>query len=395
MIDYEEALELVLGSVGTCGLERLPTVAARGQMLAEDIVARVASPPFNKAAMDGYAVRQADVTDLPAELDIVGEVFAGQHPEFSIGPGQAAVIATGAPVPEGADTVVMVEDTEQTGDRTVRVNGLSGVNICPAGEDVRAGDTVLAAGQALTAMRVGVAAAAGHAEVAVHRRPAGALLCTGSEVVEPGSDVPRGSILNANGPMLSALLIPVCRRFNYLGIAGDDEEQLTEKIHEGLQSDLLVISGGVSVGQYDLVPAVLERLGVRRVFHRVAIKPGKPVFFGTKNGCAIFGMPGNPQSCFVIFHILVAPAIAAMSGEAHLPPVFREGIAAEDFGNKPQRTNFMPCTIEHQDGVNVLRRCKYHGSGDIVGPSAADGYFLVPRGVERVRKGDRLRFFAT
>lgn len=395
MIDYEEALRLVLEHARPRGTERVATAAARGRILAEDVVAHASSPPFNKAAMDGYAVRADDVQELPAELEIVGEVLAGQFPDFTVGPGQAAGITTGAPVPAGADTVIMVEHTERVSNSAVRVMRLSGANICAKGEDIRSGDAVLSAGQVLTPLRVGVAATAGHAMLTVHRRPSAALLCTGNEVIEPGLAPQRGEIFDANGPMLSSLMEPLCRDFAYLGIVGDDEEELEAKMRQGLASEVLVISGGVSVGRYDLVPAVLGRAGVERIFHKVAIKPGKPTFFGATATSIVFGMPGNPQSCFVVFHMLVAPAMAAMSGATELPPVLEEGVAAQGFKNKPERMNVMPCAIEQRDGVNLVRRCPYHGSADIVGPSAADGYFIVPRGTERVQEGDTLRFFRT
>jgi len=395
MIDYEEARALVLKRATPRGLERMKAARAVGRVLAQDVVARIASPPFNKSAMDGYAVRQADVAKLPAELDVIGEVFAGQAPDMAVAAGQAMAMSTGAPVPAGADMVVMVEDTEPAGDGRICVLGLSGVNICPVGEDVQAGETVLTAGQVLTPLRVGVAAAAGHGVLAVHRRPTGALICTGTEVVEPGRRVPGGKIYNANGPMLSSLMRPVCRKFAYLGIVGDDEEELAVSVREGLSYDVLVLSGGVSVGKRDLVPWALEQAGMEEAFHSVAIKPGKPVLFGTAGQSLIFGMPGNPQSCFVIFHMLVAPAIAAMSGASELPPFFEEGVMAEGFRNKPERMNVMPCTVERHEGLAALRLCRFHGAADIMGPSKANAYLIVPRGVEYVRQGERLRFFMT
>ena len=400
VIDYEEARALVLERATTRGFERMEVARAVGRVLAQDVIARIASPPFNKSAMDGYAIRQADVAKLPAELVVIGEIFAGQAPDIAVGAGQAVAISTGAPVPTGADMVVMLEDTKPAGKARIRagktricVLKLSGPNICPAGEDARAGETVLRAGQVLTPLRVGVAAAAGHAVLAVHRRPTGALICTGTEVVEPGRTVPGGKICNANGPMLSSLMAPVCREFAYLGIVGDDEEELAARVRDGLKYDVLILSGGVSVGKRDLVPGALEQAGVEQAFHEVAIKPGKPVLFGTAGPSLVFGMPGNPQSCFVVFHMLVAPAIAAMSGASDLPPFFEEGVMAEGFGNKPERMNVMPCMVERREGLATLRRCHFHGAADIMGPSTANAYVIVPRGVDYVQEGQKLRFF--
>jgi molybdopterin molybdotransferase len=188
-------------------------------------------------------------------------------------------------------------------------------------------------------------------------------------------------------------MAPVCREFAYLGIVGDDEEELAARVRDGLKYDVLILSGGVSVGKRDLVPGALEQAGVEQAFHEVAIKPGKPVLFGTAGPSLVFGMPGNPQSCFVVFHMLVAPAIAAMSGASDLPPFFEEGVMAEGFGNKPERMNVMPCMVERREGLATLRRCHFHGAADIMGPSTANAYVIVPRGVDYVQEGQKLRFF--
>ncbi len=394
MMEYAEARDLVLAECAPCRTELLPPGDARGYVLAEDVVARISSPPFPKAAMDGYAVRSRDVEHLPVDLKVVGEAFAGKFPDFSLDAGEAAIIATGAPVPEGADTVVMEEHTRTPSDDTVRVLKLSGDNICPEGEDVREGDTVLTAGQVLTPFRIGMAASAGCDRVRVCGRPDCALLCTGNEVVEPGEAPGKGQIFNSNGPMLSSLLRPLAGDFDYLGIAGDDQKELSRLVRRGLEADVLVVTGGVSVGPRDLVPRVLQDAGVRQEFHKLAIKPGKPTFFGTADGTLVFGMPGNPQSCFVIFKMLVEGALAVLSGAANPPPRLEEGVSAESFPNKPARLNVRPCMVDRSRVPPLLHRCACHGSADIVGPSRADGYFLVPRGAERVEKGQSLRFFS-
>jgi molybdopterin molybdotransferase len=393
MIDYAEALRMILAHAGPRGAESVPVDAAAGRVLAQDVPARISSPPFDKAAMDGYAVRARDVQALPAELEVDGQAFAGGPAGPAVGPGQACAITTGAPVPPGADTVVMVEHTEQLAEGRVCILRLTGANICPEGEDVRAGDVVLRAGQVMTPLRTGLAATAGWERLEVARLPSAALLCTGTEVVEPGEEPGPGRIYNANGPMLTSLLAPLCREVTYLGIVADDEAQLEAAVRRGLASDLLLVSGGVSMGRLDLVPAVLERCGVRQGFHRVAVKPGKPVFFGTGGRCLVLGMPGNPMSCYVIFRLLAEPALAAMAGRTELPPTFEEGAAAEAFANQGERMNVLPCRVERCAGGPLLRLLPHHGSADLAGPSAADGFLIVPRGVERVTAGDRLRFF--
>ncbi len=345
--------------------------------------------------MDGYAVRAEDVQKLPADLEVVGKAFAGEPADLTVGPGQACVITTGAPVPAGADTVVMVELTRPAGPDRVRILKLTGTNICPEGEDVRAGDVVLRAGRVMTPLRVGAAAMAGAERVEVVRLPSAALLCTGTEVVEAGEEPGPGQIYNSNGPMLMSLLAPLCREVTYLGIVADDEAQFEAAVRRGLEADLLVVSGGVSMGQLDLVPAVLERCGVRQVFHKLAVKPGKPAFFGeAEGGGLVLGMPGNPVSCFIIFKLLAWPALAAMAGHAEPPPHYELGAATEGFANRGERMNMLPCRVERTADGPVLSPLPHHGSADLAGPSAADGYLIVPRGVARVEAGEKLRFFA-
>ncbi|MBS3764192.1 MAG: molybdopterin molybdotransferase MoeA, partial [Planctomycetes bacterium] len=370
MIPVDEALSRALAAVDVLDCETVPVYECQGRVLAEDVLARIDSPPFNKAAMDGYAVRAEDVSALPTELQLVGEVFAGEFPEFEIGKGEAAVITTGAPVPPGADMVVMVEHTEQIGDSEVRVKKLSGGNICKQGEDITAGSTVLRKGTRLDVLHVGVAAAAGYPQLSVHCQPSAAILCTGTEVVEPGGEVGQGQIYNSNGPILRSLLNPVSEKVKYLGTVGDDRERLLNLIQEGLQEDLFIISGGVSMGQYDLVPGCLEEAGVKKMFHKCAMKPGKPTWFGCKGDTLVFGMPGNPLSCFVVFHVLVRPVVDRMIGIEGAGLEYSTGRVMEGFSNKGKRAHFIPARLEVEEGEVRLRRLPHHGSADIMGSSA-------------------------
>lgn len=266
MIGHQEALKKVLRIIEPLGKEKIETSNATGRILGEDVVSRISSPPFNKAAMDGFAVRREDVESLPVRLDVVGEVSAGQFPDFSVGEGECAEISTGAAVPEGADVIVIVENTERIGESKVEIQKPSTGNICIEGEDLKKGEVVLKKGQKLTPMRVGVAASAGRKKLSVHKKPDTAILCTGSEVREPGEEIERGQIYNANGPMLSGLLRSLSNELNYLGTIADDKDDLRNKTRQGLGNDLLVISGGVSVGKYDYVPKILEDLGVKKYF---------------------------------------------------------------------------------------------------------------------------------
>lgn len=392
MISHEEALRLIEARVGLLEPEEVAIADLAGRTLAGDVVSPVASPPFDKAAMDGYAVRASDVRDLPAELEIVGECRAGSWREFDLGAGQCAAIATGASVPAAADMVVMVEHTTELPGGRVRIEKLSGPNICAAGEDIRVGQVVLHSGETLTPLRLGVAAATGHRTLSVRRRPGIALLCTGSEIVEPPETPANAQIYNSNGPILTSLLRPLAADLDYLGAIADRGPELENAFRSGLERDLFIITGGVSVGPYDLVPSVLESLGVENVFHNCATKPGKPILFGKRGKTSVFGLPGNPLSCFVVFNIVLRPAIAHMAGADVIPPLYKTGVMTHGFRNKPGRKTFAPCSVRAEDGVNRIQRLASHGSADIMGASAADGLLVIPRNAERIEAGQVVEF---
>jgi molybdopterin molybdotransferase len=393
MIPYAKARKLVRNNTPLIGTEEVPVAHARGRRLATDVESRVGSPPFNKAAMDGFAVRQEDVQELPAELSLVEETFAGQWPAHEVGTGECARITTGAPVPPGADMVVMVEHTEELPGGTVRVEKLSGGNICVEGEDVGEGETVLQKDQLLHSMHLGVAGGAGHDNLTVYRHPGISVLCTGEEVREPGAELEKGQIYNSNGPIMRSLLSDRTHDFRYLGVVGDDEMNLKSAVEEGLESDVFVLSGGVSMGEYDLVPGVLRDLGVEILFHKWKVKPGKPALFGRRGKTCVFGLPGNPQSVFVTCHLLVHAALAAMEGASKLPPRFETGRITENLTNKPGRRSVKPCHIEVKDSVNRVLPISYHGSADIAASAKADAFFTLPEDCTGVQAGDPVQYF--
>ena len=391
MISYETALELVAEEVGPLGTCEVETHEAAGRVLAADVVSRTSSPPFDKAAMDGYAVRRADVDSPPAELEFIGESFAGAPSDAHVGPGQCTQITTGAPVPDGADMVVMKEHVEHPAEGRIKVLTLTGANICPAGEDIREGETVLRAGQALNPAAAAVAASAGHAAVEVYRRPEAAVVCTGSEIVEPGEPIEHGQIYNSNGTLMRSLLRPWCRQVNYPGTAGDKKGELKCRLERGLENDLLVVTGGVSVGEYDLVPDALDRLGVETIFHRWWVKPGKPLLFGRRDDTFVFGLPGNPVSCAVAFYALIRRALAQMkAGAGDVEATV--GILDVGLTSKKGRLRFRPCSIHERDGEIRLRGLDIHGSADIAGTSRADGLMIIPGEVTEISEGEKVRF---
>jgi molybdopterin molybdotransferase len=343
MIEYAEARALVLSAARALPAETVPLARALGRTLSRDIKAREAIPPFTKATMDGYAVRAADTAAAPAvELAIVEDLPAGRRARRAVGPMQAARIMTGAPLPAGADAGVMVEDTERSGrgvliGRAVR----PGDNIGLAGEDLKRGDTALERGAVIGPAEIGMLAAVNAAAVPVVRRPQVAVIATGDEIVEAGAAKRRGQIRNTNGPALTALAARAGAEARYLGIARDRGAALAAKLARSRDADVLVLSGGVSVGDHDLVKEGLRAAGVRPVFWRVRIKPGKPVFFGRRGRQLVFGLPGNPTSAMVTFLLFVEPALAAMLGRREPVTPTVPAVLAEDIVVKPGRTQFL------------------------------------------------------
>ena len=324
--------------------------------------------------MDGYAVRADDVKATPVELDVVEDIPAGVAPTRTITPGTCAKIMTGAPVPEGADTVVMVEDTEPAGEGRVRILKTIGErrNICLRGEDVRKNEEVIEAGRVVHPSDAGLLASVGVEEALVTRRPRLATLATGDELVDI-TDVPGpGQIRDAN----SSILLTWCRRAGVaadaLGVARDNETDLREKITAGLEHDMLVVSGGVSMGEWDLVPTIFAEAGVTVHFATIAQKPGKPTLFATTDRGLVFGLPGNPVSTLVGFRLYVWPAIRKMMGHPDPAPAPVEATLAGPTTVRGNRFTYVPAKL---DGESV-RVIETKGSADLVGFSKADA--LVP-----------------
>jgi molybdopterin molybdotransferase len=358
------------------------TPQALGSVLAEDVASDLDMPPFDKAMMDGYAVRTADVVSGTATLDIIEEITAGRTPSKTVSPGQAARIMTGAPVPAGADAVVMVEHCETLDETHVRFHGpvQAGQNIQPRARELQRGATVLAAGAVLRPQELGLLALVGRAAVRAYPAPRVAVLPTGDEIVAP-AEVPRASqIRNSNGPMLLAQVMSAGGMPDDLGIARDTVEQLREKIAEGLRSDVLILSGGVSAGKLDLVPGVLRELGVEAHVHKVRMKPGKPMFFGTRGGTLVFGLPGNPVSSFVCFELFVRPALRRLRGYPAEPPAIVSLPLSKDFRYATDRPTYHPAKIEMSDGGERVRPVAWLGSPDLRALTAANALVLLPEG---------------
>ena len=394
MIEYHDARALVLSAAKALPAETVPLARALGRTLARDVRAREDIPPFTKATMDGYAVRSAD-TRRPAadaaagvELEVLEDLPAGRLSRKAIGPGQAARIMTGAPLPGGADAVVMVEDTEASG-RSVKVRRevREGDNIGRAGEDLKKNEIALERGTLVGPAEVAMLAAAGLARVAVTRRPKLAVIATGDEIVEPGQKKRPGQIRNANGPALTAMAVAAGAAASYLGIARDRRASLAAKLARAKGADVLVLSGGVSVGDYDLVKDELGAAGVKPVFWQVRIKPGKPVFFGVRGRQLVFGLPGNPTSAMVTFLLFVRPAVEAMLGRPVPGPASGKAVLTADITLKPGRTQFLRGLLA--DGGPALEVAPYDDqrSGVLRSMVRSRALIVVPADVRRIEAG--------
>jgi molybdopterin molybdotransferase len=392
MIDYREALREVVARAKALPPESVPLAEALGRCLALDVRAREPIPPFSKATMDGYAVRAADTRPAggtgAVELEVTEDLPAGRISWKVLGPGQAVRIMTGASLPRGADAVVMVEDTDKTDGRVRVLRPVGqGDNIGEAGEDVRKGDLVLEKGDLIGPAEVGMLAALGHALVRVARRPEVAVIATGDEIVEPGRKTRPGQIRNSNGHALRALALEAGAKAVYLGIARDKNSSLKLKIQKARKADILVLSGGVSVGDYDLVKEELRGLGVRPVFWRVRIKPGKPVFFGLHGRQLVFGLPGNPTSAMVTFHLFVRPAIDKMLGRRAPGPRAGKAVLEKEITLKPGRTQFLRAVLAGEGPELRVDPFPDQKSGVLRSMVRSRALIVVPADVSRIEKG--------
>ncbi|MHC4294008.1 MAG: molybdopterin molybdotransferase MoeA [Planctomycetota bacterium] len=383
MIPFEQALGIVLDSARVIGTERVELADSLDRVLAEDVVSDVDSPPFNKSAMDGYAARRCDLAN---ELSIIETIPAGCAPEKRVGENQCAKIMTGAPVPEGSDCVIMIEHTERTGDNTIRFT-LSDTrdNICPRGEDIRKGDTVLNKGELIAPAHIAVMASAGCARPLVSQQVRVGIIATGDEIVEPAEKPSRSQIRNSNGPQLLAQVRRMGAAAHYHGIARDCEESTDRIITEATsKNDVLLISGGVSVGEFDLVPEALRRGGFELLFEKVAIKPGMPTVFGKSDRAFCFGLPGNPVSTFVLFEILIKPFLFRMMGHEFTPPNVIAPLGKTITRKKTDRMSWIPVVLTDSGSALPV---EYHGSAHVLSLCSADGLISMPVGTGRLEEG--------
>jgi len=396
VIEIGEAQQKVLEEVPVLGRERIHIVDALGRVLAQDVEAVRDVPSTDNSAMDGYCCRHEDIAGAgpasPVTLNVIGDSPAGRPFQGEIGHGEAVRIMTGGVIPPKADTVVMVEDTRVSGDRVTCVKdpGL-GAHIRRRGEDVRAGEQVLQTGDIIRPPEVGMLATLGHAYVHVYQRPLVAILSTGDELVDLDEPFVPGKVLCSNSYSLAAQVLECGAVPISLGIASDNDADQRARISDGLRADVILTSGGVSVGKYDLVKGTLSQLGMKVKFWKVAMKPGKPLVFGTIGNKPVFGLPGNPTSAMISFEQFVRPALLKMMGHENLYRPLIEASLAEDIHISSGRLHLVRCKLFERAGDMIALSTGNQSSGALRSMVLADGLMILPGNKRPFMKGDRVR----
>lgn len=390
LLSVEEALARVLGCTAPLPPEPVALVRAAGRVLAEPAVAGVDLPPFPSSAMDGFALRAAET---PGELALVARIAAGRPAVRPLAAGEAMAIATGGAVPDGADAVVPLELASEHGGSVRVANAVAPqANVRGRGGDVRRGEAVLDAGVVLTPARLGALAACGLVEVRCGTRPCVAVLATGTELRQPGEALREGEIYESNGFMLEAALTAAGAAVERLEVVGDDERAHREALERGLEADVLVTSGGVSVGPHDLVRATARSLGVEEVFWGVAMRPGKPLSFGVRGSTLVFGLPGNPVSSLVGCLLFVCPAVLALQGAAAPGPRYGSGVLGAPVVRRATRDDYVRARARTGAAGLELHPLEGQESHMIARAASADALVHVPRGEGELAAGAAVRY---
>ncbi len=393
MIQFEQAFEMLMSETYCLGEESVELQESLGRVLAEDVFSDIDMPPFIKSAMDGFACRKEDIDN---KLKIVEVIPAGKIPENEIEENQCAKIMTGAPLPKGADTVFIVEESEETQDGYVEYikpdikkkesKYKRKSNICKLGEDIKKGTKVLSKGILLKSQHISVMATVGHVSPIVSIQPKVGVIATGSELVEPEIKPGISQIRNSNGSQMIAQLNAMNVVSNYYGIAEDDEQITYDIIHKAsVENDVVMLSGGVSMGDFDFVTLILKKLGFEIKFDSIAVQPGKPTTFACANKKFCFGMPGNPVSSFIQFEMMAKPFLYKLMGHNFRPPVLKIPLGKDYFRKRAQRLAFVPVNFTESGEVLPV---EYHGSAHINGLVPAEGIMKVPVGKDRINKGE-------
>jgi molybdopterin molybdotransferase len=396
MITFKEALDRILSHIQPLGSEKVSLLEALGRVMAEDTYTYRDIPPLDNSGMDGYAVKYADIRNAskgrPIRLRVVEDLPAGSVSTRRLRKGQAIRIMTGASLPKGVDTVIPVEETEEkNGIVSILKSVPLGAYIRRAGEDVKKGDCILSKGDFIRPTEVGMLASAGLSSISVYQRPLVAILCTGEELVDVDGDLNGFKIVSSNSYTLAAQVkdcgaIPI-----QLGIAGDRKGEIKEKLLQGLRADIIISSAGISVGDYDFVKDALKDLGMEMVFWKVAMKPGKPLAFGTLRGKPVFGLPGNPVSSMVSFEQFVRPSLLKMMGHQHLFRPVIDAILKEDIRKEVGKRHFVRAFIFAKGGHYFARTTGDQGSDPLRSMMKANGLIVILEDQEIIRAGEKVK----
>jgi molybdopterin molybdotransferase len=402
VISIDRALEVVRNAAAEKARpDRMPAEAVAlesclGRILREDIVSDSDYPRFDKALRDGFAVRAKDVAEVPAVLRIVGESRAGKAAGVSVTPGTCCEIMTGAPLPDGADAVVMVEHTEPASAAEVRILRMArdGEGLLRRAAELREGEVVISSGRRIQLADIGTLASVGKPQVLVSRKPRVAILATGDELVEVAQSPEGGQIRNSNGYTLHTQVVAAGGEPILLGIGRDNMEDLRTQIGRGLQHDVLLVSGGVSMGKYDFVENVFAEFGVEVLFESVAMKPGKPAVFGRRNDTFVFGLPGNPVSTIVAFRMFVTPVLQSLLKSASNGLQTLRARLEAPAKRDPARTSIVPALVRFEEESYRIRTAPWKGSSDLAGLSRANAMVVIPQGEGSLQSGDVVDFLS-
>lgn len=386
MIKFEHAIDIVKQNIVLLGTEEVDIKESLNRVLRQDVLSDLNMPPFDKSAMDGYACRMSDITN---ELEVIQTIPAGFTPTKAIGENQCAKIMTGAKIPEGADCVIIVEDVEEISDNKIRYKkDKTSSNICYLGEDVVTGQKLVEAGTRITSKQIGAMALSGCVKPVVSVKPKIGIIATGDEIVEPHL-IPRDSqIRNSNASQLYAQSLQFGCGPIYYGIVEDTKEAITNAVEKAKEeNDVVLLTGGVSMGDFDLVPGILKETGFELFFQKVAVQPGKPTVFGRANDTFVFGLPGNPVSSFIIFEVIVKELLTGMLGLKNYAAIVKAALSKDVRRKKNERLAWLPAKFLPN---GLVEKIEYHGSAHITSLTEADGLIFVPAGLYELKKGMKI-----
>jgi len=384
MIPFEKAINIVLDNAFELNSEQIDIKNSLNRIIASDVISDIDMPPFDKSAMDGYACK---IEDIHTTLEVIEVIPAGKIPNNSINKGQCSKIMTGAMIPKGADCIVMVEQTEIIENNKIHFTAnKTSKNICFKSEDISIGDKLISKGTILKPAHIAILASTGYASPLVYKQAKVGIISTGDEIVEPNIKPAISQIRNSNSYQLYAQVTSIGCIPQYMGIANDNENSILYKIKDAfIDNDVILLTGGVSMGDYDLVPEILEQLNVKLLFQKIAIQPGKPTVFGIFENKFIFGLPGNPVSSYIVFELLVKPLLLRMMGNNHTFQNIKMPMGVEYFRNKSDRKAFIPVIFSTE---GTILPAEYHGSAHLNSLCNTDGIISMPIGQNKLNKGE-------